>query len=266
MGALQALEVPRRLALRLLAWSRRAELSADRVGLLCCQSLNVAAHSFLKLSCGLTGEHVQFNLDDYLMQANDFQALSSSEPDSRDLFTSHPFSPLRVIALQHFWNSQTLARLLGRAEGGQDNGDVETRINELLSHMEPDTTGDDETGLQTCLLWGSFWIALADGALDPKEVTAISRAFDSPQVAERANATLAELPDPLGHARQQCLEAVAQCQSAPMPQRQGLIQQLIVVAQADNRIAPEERSALEEISRALGIDSIFVEQILLMFT
>ena len=49
-------------ALSLMSWARRAEISADRVGLLCCQDLNVAAKALIKLSCGLSEELVEFDL------------------------------------------------------------------------------------------------------------------------------------------------------------------------------------------------------------
>ena len=41
-------------AMKLYAWNRNAEVTADRVGLICCKNFEAATKSFFKLSSGIT--------------------------------------------------------------------------------------------------------------------------------------------------------------------------------------------------------------------
>ena len=56
--------------------SRAAEISADRVGLLGCQSLNVAGRVMIKLASGLPWEHLEFDVKQFLAE--------SAEPSHHD--------------------------------------------------------------------------------------------------------------------------------------------------------------------------------------
>ncbi|MFW2368483.1 MAG: M48 family metallopeptidase, partial [Desulforhopalus sp.] len=62
-----------RLALELFAWSRYAEISADRAGAHCARDLDSVARSLFKLASGLTGKMIKFELGDFLNQVDDMQ-------------------------------------------------------------------------------------------------------------------------------------------------------------------------------------------------
>ena len=47
--------------MELLSWQRRAEISADRAGLLCCGSLDVASSAFFKIISGLSIPNLKVN-------------------------------------------------------------------------------------------------------------------------------------------------------------------------------------------------------------
>lgn len=44
------------------------EISADRAGLLCCQSFEAAGRTFFKLSSGVTSDTLAFKLNEYVQQ------------------------------------------------------------------------------------------------------------------------------------------------------------------------------------------------------
>jgi len=69
-----------KLALRLFAWSRNAEISADRAGAYCANDMYSVASALFKLSSGLTGDLVKFDLDEFLQQVSDMEVIDS-EPD-----------------------------------------------------------------------------------------------------------------------------------------------------------------------------------------
>ena len=72
-----------KLALELFAWSRYAEISADRAGAHCAQDMNAVAHSLFKLSSGLTSKLIKFSLDDFVAQADDCLLYTSPSPRDR---------------------------------------------------------------------------------------------------------------------------------------------------------------------------------------
>src|SRR5687768_3136460 len=61
-------------ALQLFAWSRYAEISADRAGLICCESIEPAARAFFKLASGLSGSKVEMRAEDLIEQLGDIKA------------------------------------------------------------------------------------------------------------------------------------------------------------------------------------------------
>ena len=72
------------------------------------QDSDAVASALFKLASGLTGKSIEFNLDDFLAQVDDMQVVDA-EPGQgapkEDWFATHPYSPLRVKALQLFENS-----------------------------------------------------------------------------------------------------------------------------------------------------------------
>lgn len=100
-------------AMRLFAWMRYAELTADRVGLLCCDDFDTAISAEFKTASGLSDPKFLGNIRDATKQYTSLSAdLESSE---EDWFSTHPYSPLRIRALDLFQQSKTSASSAARA-------------------------------------------------------------------------------------------------------------------------------------------------------
>jgi Zn-dependent protease with chaperone function/uncharacterized tellurite resistance protein B-like protein len=250
-------------ALKLMSWSRRAEISADRVGLLCCQELDAAAVSLIKLSCGLTESRITFNIDDYVSQMEDIQALSASIQNTEDFFCSHPFSPLRVVALRYFWESKLFADLLGRT-GTTSPANLDAAIGRLLGFMEPDTRPQRRNEAATCLLWGSYWVAAADGRIDELELQKIDT-IAGPELATEAHDQVRRAADPVRLTRERFQNVACASSGMPLAHRHALIQKLIVVAKVNGVVTDEEKVVLREASKILGVSPGFVDGMLAMF-
>ena len=121
-----------RLALDLFAWSRNAEVSADRAGAFCAGDLNGVARSLFKLASGLGDKIIRFDLEAFLRQVDEMQ-IEDSEPGQgapkEDWFSTHPFSPLRVKALQLFHQSELMT------DGGSSHEQLDVGVQRLLSLM-----------------------------------------------------------------------------------------------------------------------------------
>ncbi len=85
--------------LNILALSRAAEISADRVGFVAVSKKEHAYKAVLKLATGLPDKYVRFDLSAYLKQARDLKESGGTE---LGLLSSHPVCTTRMRALLWF--------------------------------------------------------------------------------------------------------------------------------------------------------------------
>jgi hypothetical protein len=139
----------------LRAWQRAAELSADRAGLLCCGSVEVAAAAMFKTVSGLNLPGLRIDPAEFAQQWEHLvnEVLDEGRRDQWQL--THPFPPLRMKALMAF------ARL-----GPGSAADAEAQ--RLLAVMDAPSTQKkdaDDPLLARFVFWGGAYLALADGQL-----------------------------------------------------------------------------------------------------
>ena len=125
-GLLAPLLMPLQLALS--SWSRAAEITCDRAGLLCCRDPKVATDSFLKLAIGSRKLFEELNVEAYLQQLKE-----GREGLGRvgEMTASHPFLTKRVEAVRIFAES-ALYRGAGGDPGGIERDELEQRTTELV--------------------------------------------------------------------------------------------------------------------------------------
>lgn len=139
----------------LRAWQRAAEVSADRAGLVCCGSIEVAANAMFKTICGLSIPGLTVTPADVAEQWEHLvgEMLDGGRSDQWQI--SHPLPPLRMRALMTFWQM-----------GAGAAADAE--VARLLALMEPSAapgTGGEDPYLARFLFWGGLYVGLADGTL-----------------------------------------------------------------------------------------------------
>ena len=104
------------IQLALLEWSRKAELSADRAGLLASQDPRVTMGMYLKFAGGGAGDD-ETSLDEFLIQAEEYEigghAIDGVLKVLNLLFRSHPFNTARAAELQRWQRSGAYDRILG---------------------------------------------------------------------------------------------------------------------------------------------------------
>ncbi len=89
----------RSLKLNILNLNRSAEISADRIGFLACNSLEDSLKANLKLASGLNEKHLQFKFSAYLDQLRELEAIGKS---SSELWSTHPSFLIRMQGLIWF--------------------------------------------------------------------------------------------------------------------------------------------------------------------
>ena len=243
-----------RLALDLFSWSRYAEISADRAGAFCAQDINGVSRALFKLASGLSGRTIRFELDDFLAQVDAMQVEDDElghGASTEDWFSTHPFSPLRVKALQ-LYDRSDLAR-----DGGYDVGELETRIQGLMALMEPSYLDGRTTtteSMRRLLFAGGLLVAHADGEVDANEKEAFEKFFGDGALTDELN--VAALHDDLDRRIRRVREL------ATTAQRIQVLRDICLIARAEGKTSDAERVILERVARGLEIAEAHVIQAL----
>lgn len=242
-----------KLALELFAWSRYAEISADRAGAHCAQNMDAVAQALFKLSSGLTSKVVKFSLDDFVAQVDDM-AVSDREPgqgsSQSDWFSTHPFSPLRVKALKLFEQSVLY-------KGDKPKADLEVGVQSVLSLMEPsylEAKTDTAESMRRLLFAGMIAVADAANGIAKDEQEVFAKFFGKYAYSEKLD--IEKIKEKLP------ARIIAVKQAASEPQCMQVMHDLCVMAQAEGRVTASERSQLESIAQGLDIANSFIEQAL----
>jgi Zn-dependent protease with chaperone function len=114
--------------LALNGWSRRAEITCDRAGLLCSRDLDVSIGALAKLALGSTKLYDDFNLEAYIAQYDEGQ---QGIGRFKEILASHPWLPKRVKALQVFAGSQLYREHIGET-GGDSIESVDEQVHAII--------------------------------------------------------------------------------------------------------------------------------------
>ena len=246
------------LALELFAWSRYAEISADRAGAHCAQDMSAVASSLFKLSSGLTSKVVEFSLDDFVAQVDDMAAVDDrpgqGAPQS-DWFSTHPFSPLRVKALKLFETSELYS-------GSESKLDLEVGVQSILSLMEPsylDAKTDTAETMRRLLFAGLIVVADAsEDGISEKELDVFAQFFGKYAFSDKLD---------IGKIKQTLTPRMKEVKlKASKTQCMQIMHDLCVMAQADGGVCSLERVELEKVAQGLSIETAFIDQALAQAT
>ena len=252
-------------AMKLFAWSRNAEVSADRIGLICCQNFEAVAKTFFKLSSGITDQTLQFQLKEYIDQFSDLKnELLDGKVDPSDFYKTHPFSPIRIKALEIFSRSETYHTLIGKTGGEITEKEMEEEIKGFMSLMEPDYLFDQtEVGqeIRTFMLYGAFAVASSNGTIDANEMCAMGSILD-PDTMTTGLATAVEL-----HKGGQLMEETEKIGKKllallPMVTKLNILRDLTVISYADGSVEEAELNVLYALCDFLGIKRLFIDDVL----
>lgn len=127
MLLLQWVAAPAVVALN--SWSRYAEITCDRAGLLVVKDAKVATRVFLKLAVGSRSLFEEIDVDEYLEQL----------PDGREgagrfaeLLATHPYVPKRIAALRVFEKTEMFRKATGAGDGGLTIEECDRQVNDLI--------------------------------------------------------------------------------------------------------------------------------------
>ncbi len=242
-----------RSCLKLRAWQRAAEISADRCGLICCGDLTVAATALFKSLCGLDLPDLRIDPQAFAEQWEHLANEVIEVGGLQDLHLTHPFPPLRVKAMMAFWDSVSYAEAPDQGFTMREQANTDQRITSLLAMLDPLSRESKESAdpiLEDFYLWGGLYIAMANGDFHESEQARLATMVSSTKLSR---ATQSELPD-----REVCLRRFRE--SAANRQRKisavelhRILQGLLQVANSDGSVDAPESRALKELAEVLGV-------------
>ena len=242
------------LALELFAWSRYAEISADRAGAHCAQDMDSVARALFKLSSGLTSKVVEFSLDDFVAQVDDLKVGDhelGQGSSQADWFSTHPFSPLRVKALKLFERSE----LYEQGEGKTSKIDLEVGVQSVLSLMEPsylEAKTDTAEAMRRLLFAGLIAVADATNGITEKELEVFAKYFGKYAFTDKLD--ISKIKETLDHRMEEVKDKTSE------PQRMQVLHDMCTMAQSDGGITQAERAELEFVADGLAIPRSFICQ------
>jgi Zn-dependent protease with chaperone function len=118
---------PALVALR--TWSRRAEVTCDRAGMLVSKDQKAAERAITKLAVGSSKLYEEFNVDAFLEQNEEG---SHGIGKYMEVFASHPWLPKRVLAMRVFAESRLYRQAVGDPASGLTMSEVDSRVASLL--------------------------------------------------------------------------------------------------------------------------------------
>lgn len=115
--------------LALSGWSRRAEVTCDRAGLLCAGSLDSSTRALAKLALGSKRLYDELNIEAFLEQHKE-----GGDGIGRfaEMNASHPWLPKRVLALRAFAGSELFRKHARLGDGGDTMETVDEKVHEII--------------------------------------------------------------------------------------------------------------------------------------
>ncbi len=250
--------------IRLFAWQRNAELSADRVGLIACGSYEAACLANFKISSGVTSDALLFSLDGYVKQYEDMEKdIASGSATLEDLYSSHPINPIRVIALDVFQKSETFRSILNDPEHEYSEEQMEKKIAGFMKLMEPEylnSNSDISKRIKEALFLAGYTIALSDGEVETEELVylmSILPGENHSQLQERLK----------GKSLEMLMAALAESVEKIRPHMSqvnacNFIRDVIIVALTDGELTNDEIGSLVAVCEMFGIHPSFIDHVL----
>ncbi|MGO9832720.1 MAG: M48 family metallopeptidase [Polyangiaceae bacterium] len=118
---------PALVALR--TWSRRAEITCDRAGMLVAKDQRASERAITKLAVGSRKLHEEFNVDAFLEQHEEG---NQGIGKYLEVFATHPWLPKRVLAMRVFGESQLYHAASGGPQTGLAMTEVDAQVSALL--------------------------------------------------------------------------------------------------------------------------------------
>jgi len=244
----------------LFQWQRAAEISADRIGLLCSGSLSSAANVFFKTSSGLVIDKDEQIVESLRAQYHEIRALArSASRDGSETLCTHPLIPIRFKSLEII-SREILALRAQKPASEWKHADAEIQQVLLETELGGGAPADRTVPL---LLLCLLYVASSDKVLNHNEELFICdiQARMAPSV--QFGSVLGDCKRDSAGFMKAALEDIIKNSADLRKEDIGRILQLcFCMALSDGRLSDFEVTAMETLSNVLGGDPFLIDSII----
>lgn len=240
----------------LLKWSRAAEISADRVGILCCGQLEPATNALFKTASGLQSvsslQVIKSLRQQYAELADHIQEVGGGY----DWLRTHPMIPIRFRAIEMASLDIVALRRSVATFSWTGFRKIDQQVARLLDSLEveggPEKGMNSEDG-QTCVIVSLLYVALCEGKLGWRE-----RAFiHDTHMTLRSSLPVGRMLDAAGESPTVAYEsALPELRAKAGAVREREVERILTLAAVmitQDGPAPSARlKAMERVAEALG--------------
>ena len=182
----------------LINLQKNAEISADRLGFTVLGDLEQTMKAMIKISSGLSSEHIKYNFDNFMNQLEDLKKLESNP---YLMNSSHPSIFTRAQAVLWFSQSNeyinhTNSSTKGLYDLSQVDLLIDNAISELISKDQDQIFGDRS---RTCLFWCLVYLILVDKKFTKEEQKYLSTIFSNQKVTSLKSFLINSNSDEIEH-------------------------------------------------------------------
>ncbi len=165
----------------MLAWSRAAEVSADRIGLVCCGTLSGATSALFKTSSGIPGIDQTRILASLRSQYDELVAHIDDEGEGHEWVRTHPMVPIRFKAIELGALDLVMLRKNASMFSARGFRGIDKQIANILRKLD-ERSGPGmgssrplaNPNQQAAALIALVYVALCDGSLSATERTVLT--------------------------------------------------------------------------------------------
>ncbi len=238
--------------IRLFEHSRYAEISADRCGLLSAGSLDSAKSALLKIATGTDLQYLEEDSIGINVQINEIKDILKSNAGLIDEKLSHPYSLIRIHALEKFNNFIE--------DESVDLKKIDGSLLKLLSYLNPKMNNKKNI----LMVYACFWVSYSDKKSLKIEKENIEGICD-PVVLNKILDDSFEIKNKLKYFSNNFKKKYKEFSIKSLSDKSDILDKVCSVAMADGKIQDAEINAMKEISREMDVTSSYVDSLVKKF-
>jgi len=231
-----------------LRWRKKAEVSADRAGLLVCRDFHAAARSLLKVTFGLTEKNLNLEIDALVAQIDE---ISGSTEMIDEAFASHPLLPVRLKALELFAGSARAKRNGCEALSGElEDDDLEAGVDRLVALSRRHPTKPLDAALMNALALAGVLVLGADADVSDEEVKLLVQQLHSIFTDEPEDVIQTDRDEISRRLPEVCKVIVEEGDESA---KHFLLSRIAEIALADGALMDREAEVIHEVAQMLEV-------------
>ncbi|MBP6874602.1 MAG: M48 family metalloprotease [Candidatus Eisenbacteria bacterium] len=231
-----------------LRWRKKAEISADRVGLLASGSFHASARALMKATFGLSEKNLNLDVEALVSQVDEIKG----RPELMEqAFASHPLIPVRLKALDLFSRSEKAGRNGLSVEGKRmSDKDLESAVDELVAMTRRYPFKRTDEAVMKIIAYSGVLILGSDKDICDDEIKILIQILQHWFTDEPESVIITDREEVL----KRLPEEIALVKAEGSEQDKAFVlSRLADIALADGALLDQEGAAILQVAESLGV-------------